>query len=116
MYGRLAESRMTVNVHIDVAENYANNMRLYEATGCGALLITDHKDNLHELFLPDREVVEYRSVDEAIEKIRYYTEHPSEAEAVALAGQRRTLGEHSYLQRMEELTGILRRHLRRGRR
>ena len=107
MYKALARSRITVNVHIDVAENNANNMRLYEATGCGALLITDDKDNLAELFVPDREVVSYRSPDEAVEKIRYYLAHPDEAANIAGAGQARTLSEHTYRQRMEELVTLV---------
>ena len=35
MYELLAKSKITINRHIDIAENYANNMRLYEATGMG---------------------------------------------------------------------------------
>jgi spore maturation protein CgeB len=112
MYKALARSRITVNVHIDVAENNANNMRLYEATGCGAMLITDQKDNLAELFEPDRELVTYRSHQEAVEKIRYYMSHPDEAAVIARAGQARTLREHSYRHRMEELVAILTPYLR----
>lgn len=113
MYRVLTESLITVNVHIDVAQNYANNMRLFEATGCGALLVTDHKDNLHELFRPGIEVISYQSVEEAIEKIRYYSEQRKEASAIAQAGQRRTLREHTYRQRMEELVNVLSRYFRR---
>ena len=111
MYRVLLRSRITVNVHIDVAENYANNMRLYEATGCAALLVTDMKDNLAELFEPDREVLTYESADEAVEKIRYCLDHPAEAESIAAAGQARTLREHTYGQRMAELAEILAAHL-----
>ncbi len=111
MYRALARSRLTVNIHIDVAENHANNMRLYEATGCGALLVTDQKDNLAQLFEPDREVVTYSSTREAVEKIRYYLEHPSEAAAIARAGQARTLREHTYAHRIRELMDILPRYL-----
>ena len=46
MYRALARSKITINRHINVAENNANNMRLFEATGTGSLLITDRKDNL----------------------------------------------------------------------
>ena len=114
MYQALARSRITVNVHIDAAENNANNMRLYEATGCGALLVTDHKDNLADLFEPEREVVTYRSADEAVEKVRYYLDHPAEAAQIARAGQARTLREHGYRHRMEELIEILSPYLRTG--
>jgi spore maturation protein CgeB len=111
MYRALARSRVTLNRHINVAENNANNMRLYEATGVGALLITDRKDNLGELFEVGKEVVAYSSPEEAAELIRYYIAHPEEARAIALAGQARTLREHTYKRRMEELVPVLERYL-----
>jgi hypothetical protein len=111
MYRALARSRVTLNRHINTAENNANNMRLYEATGVGTLLVTDMKDNLGELFEIGREVVAYSSKEEAAELIRYYLAHPEEAEAIARAGQQRTLREHTYQRRMEELVPILERHL-----
>lgn len=111
MYRALARSRITLNRHINVAENFANNMRLYEATGVGAMLLTDRKDNLGELFEIGKEIVAYGSVEEAIELIRHYRTHPSEARAIALAGQARTLAEHTYLNRMEELGPMLARYL-----
>jgi hypothetical protein len=111
MYRTLGESRITINRHIDVAERYANNMRLYEATGMGAMLLTDAKDNLGELFEVGREVVAYGSADEAVELVRYYAEHDEERERIAQAGQARTLREHTYELRMKELVEILRAHL-----
>lgn len=111
MYRALARSRITLNRHINVAENNANNMRLYEATGVGALLLTDRKDNLGDLFEIGKEVVAYSSAEEAAELIRYYLAHPEEAQAIARAGQARTLREHTYRHRMEELVPILQRHL-----
>jgi len=111
MYRALARSRITLNRHINVAENNANNMRLYEATGVGAMLLTDRKDNLHELFDIGREVVAYSSKEEAAELVRYYLAHPEEMARIAQAGQARTLREHTYTQRMQELVSILKRHL-----
>lgn len=111
MYRALARSRITLNRHINVAENNANNMRLYEATGVGSMLITDRKDNLGELFEVGKEVVAYSSQEEAAELIHYYLAHPDEADAIARAGQARTLRDHTYKQRMAELLPILERHL-----
>ena len=104
-------SKITINRHIDVAENYANNMRLYEATGCGALLVTDYKDNLSELFVPDQEVVTYRSVEEAVDKIKYYLSHEDERSKIAKAGKERTLSEHTYYNRMCQLKEIISKYL-----
>jgi hypothetical protein len=111
MYQVLHQSKMTLNHHIGVAEGYANNMRLYEATGVGTLLITDWKVNLHEMFEPGKEVVAYRTPEECAELIKYYLEHEDERAAIAAAGQRRTLSEHGYPRRMQELVDIVRKYL-----
>ena len=102
----LACSKITLNKHGDFAP-YANNGRLYEATGMGALLMTDWKENLHELFEPGKEVVAYRSSDHCAELVRYYLEHDNEREAIARAGQERTLREHTEYQRTQELIEIV---------
>jgi spore maturation protein CgeB len=109
MFRVLHASRVALNRHIDVAGENANNMRLYEATGVGALLVTDAKQNLHELFEPGREVVTYEEGDDLAETVRYYLEHDDERRAIAQAGQARTLREHTYARRMEELASILER-------
>lgn len=112
MFSIIGNSRITINRHGEVAENYANNMRLFEATGCGTLLITDYKDNLGELFKIGIEVVAYRSPEECADLVNYYLAHPEEAETIAKAGQARTLRDHTYTRRMEQTAEILARHLR----
>lgn len=112
MYRTLAASRITLNLHIDVAREYANNMRLYEATGVGTCLVTDAKQNLSELFEPDREVVTYTSPEDCVEKIRYLLDHEATRSQISQAGQARTLREHTYFHRMQELVNIIERHFR----
>jgi SAM-dependent methyltransferase len=111
MFSTLRRSQITINHHIDVAQTYANNMRLFEATGCGALLVTDHKDNLHELFAIGEEVIAYRSLTECAELVRYYLSHPKEARRIAERGQARTFRDHTYAKRMAQTAEILSRHL-----
>jgi spore maturation protein CgeB len=77
----------------------------------GAFLLTDDKKNLGTLFEPGKEVVTYSSPEEAIKLIDYYLDHPEEREAIARAGQQRTLREHTYHQRLQELVEILERPL-----
>ena len=110
MYQILYNSNITINHHGDVPP-YANNLRLYEATGVGTLLITDWKLNLHEIFEPGREVAAYRDAAECAERICYYLEHAEERKAIASAGQQRTLQEHTYHHRMQELLDIFKRSI-----
>lgn len=111
MFSLLSRSKITINRHSEAAGNNANNMRLFEATGCGALLITDYKDNLTDLFDIGTEIVAYRSPDECVALISYYARHPKEAEKIASAGQKRTLQEHSYINRMKKTGEIISRHV-----
>lgn len=111
MYRQLQRSKIALNIHIDMAEQFAANMRLYEATGVGTMLLTDWKVNLPELFEPDLEVVAYRSIPECVQLVEHYLARDEEREAIARAGQKRTLCEHSYYHRMQELTEILNRYL-----
>jgi spore maturation protein CgeB len=111
MFRVLGRSKITVNQHIDIAENYANNMRLFEATGMGTLLVTDWKDNIAELFEPGKEVVCYKSVGECLELIDHYSRNETERAAIAAAGQRRTLQSHSYAQVVADQVRIFERYL-----
>jgi len=67
--------------------------------------------NLHEIFEPGKEVIAYRTPEECAELIQYYLEHEAERGAIARAGQERTLREHTYYQRMQELVEIVRKYL-----
>lgn len=115
-YGRdsyqiLSASKITVNCHINVAGKFADNMRLFEATGVGTMLITDWKINLHKIFELGREIITYRTSEECTELIQYYLEHDKERTAIACAGQERTLREHTYYQRMQELVSFVGKYL-----
>lgn len=111
-YEILARSKVTLNSHIDCAEQYAGNMRLFEATGAGACLLTDRKSNLSELFEPDVEVVTYGSAEECAEKVNYLLNHEQERVGIAAAGQRRVLRDHTFEQRAVYLDDLIRQALR----
>jgi spore maturation protein CgeB len=110
MYEILNDSKMTLNHHGDVLP-YANNMRLFESTGTGTLLITDWKENLYEMFESGKEVVTYRTPEECAEKIQHYLTHEAERQTIASAGQARTLRDHTYQCRMQEFMGLVCRYI-----
>ena len=112
MYDILRRSKITFNRHIDVAETNANNMRMFEATGMGSLLITDKKDNLNDLFRENKEVISYCNKEDALEKIIYFLKNTREASEIANRGRMRTHKNHSYNTRMEELIQILETYLK----
>lgn len=106
MYRVMRSSRLTLNRHDDLYA-YANNCRLYEATGCGAALLTDAKNNLSELFEVGREVLAYEDLDHCVELVERHLRDEESRAAVARAGHERTLRDHTYDRRMEELLELV---------
>ena len=107
MFETLQASKVSLNVHADSSPTYASNMRLFETTGVGTCLVTEWRKNLSEFFELDKEVVTYRSIEECLEKIKWLLEHPEECQAIAKAGQARTLKDHTFIQRAVQLDGII---------
>jgi len=111
MYQLLSKARIALNGHIDIAGDHANNCRLFEATGSGAMLLTDWKSDLQEMFEPGTEMATYRDKEECLELIEHHLRHNDARQAIARAGQRRTLTDHTYGARMQELAQLFERFL-----
>lgn len=111
MYQLISKAKICFNIHGEVADRCAGNIRLFEATGLGSCLVTDWKDNITDLFVPDKEIITYKSVEECIEKVKWLNAHPDECKAIAKAGQKRTLMEHTFENRGIVLDQIIRKKL-----
>lgn len=107
MYQALRDARIVFNSHIDAAGSFANNLRLYEVTGVGSLLLTDWKENLAEMFEPGAECVAYRDSADCVKLVRHYLGHEEERAAIAAAGHKRALAEHTYEHRVRDLLRIV---------
>ena len=103
MFAIFRRSQIVINQHIGIAGDFANNMRLYEATGCGAALVTDRKVNLQELFDVGSEVVDYGDPAECLARIEGLLNEPSSCAQLGAKGQARTCSGHTYVQRTAEL-------------
>jgi len=111
MLERIAGYTIGFNQHAEVAGNYAANVRMFEVSGAGTLLVTDHKKNIRSLFEPDSEILTYKNKQECVEKLEWAWDHPLEAKTIALAGQARALRDHSIEKRVELLHEIMRKEL-----
>jgi spore maturation protein CgeB len=111
MYEIFSKAKIVVNRHIGVAEGIANNMRMFEVTGMGSLLLTDDKPNMDEFFETEKEVVTYKNEKDLARKIKFYLKHEDKREKIAKAGQKKTLSKHTYKTRMKSLSKILNKYL-----
>lgn len=110
LYQIMRRSKITLNTHVGAARGQAANMRQFESTGVGSLLLTDNAGNLADIFEPGVEAVRYNSVDDALEKIAYYLKNEDERAAIAKAGQTRTLASHTYFHRTAQILDYVNRY------
>ena len=106
-FREIANAKINLNIHIDVAGDYAGNIRLFEVTGVGSCLLTDWKKNIVDIFLPDEEIVTFKSKEECLSKVRYLLNHPSEIKRISEAGKKRCLRDHSYEVRSKQFYEII---------
>lgn len=77
--------------------------RNFELPGCGGFLLTGRAENLEDYYKYGYEVVPFSDTHNLIDKIKYYLTHEDERSAIAEAGYKRTLREHTYEKRFEEI-------------
>lgn len=76
------------------------NLRIFEALAAGAFLLTDHCDELAEIFRIGEEIETYRSSAELAKKVRYYLADPDARQAIAVAGHAAFLARHTWNARL----------------
>lgn len=99
-------SRSAVNLNLSNASMMGEQQikgRVFEVPGCRGLLLTDHADDLESYFEIGKEIVVYDSIEDMADKIRYYGDHEAEREAMATAAYERTLAEHTWRHRFDEI-------------
>lgn len=80
---------------INIAMKEDLNMRCFEAIGTGSFLLTDWVPHIDEVFEDGKHLVLYRSLDEAVDKAKYYLKHDSEREKIAQAGYEHVMAHHT---------------------
>lgn len=107
MYQFLRDSGVSLNMHGDRV-TFAANVRIYEITGVGSCMLTDWKENISQIFEPDKEVVTFASAEEAHVKLNFLLENENYRRKIALAGQKRTINEYTYKIIIPKLLSYLR--------
>lgn len=106
-YECLGRSKIAFNKHLNIANGFSANMRLFEATGMGACLLTERSKNISNLFDPETEVVTYGSIGEAQQRAKYLLDHPGKRKDIAKNGRRRVVNSHTFRERSKKLIKIL---------
>lgn len=77
--------------------------RNFEIPGSGGFQLTGYVPGLEEYFVIGKEVAAFNEPSDLLLQIGYYLDNESERVAIAEAGYTRSIGEHTYLHRLEQL-------------
>jgi hypothetical protein len=83
------------------------NMRLWESLATGSFLLTEWFPTIDQLFIDGVHLVTYKTMDEAIEKAKYYLNHEEEREKIARAGMAWVLKTGTYQCRIKEVLRVV---------
>jgi len=83
------------------------NPRTFEIAGCGAFQLTDWREDLERYYTPGVDIETFGSPGELIGQIRRYLEDDAARNRIAMRGLARTLREHTYPGRVDELLRLL---------
>ncbi len=79
------------------------NMRTYEVMGSKAFLLTNWIPNIEDFFEDGKHLVLYRTLDEMVEKAKYYLAHDDEREKIAQAGYEEVMKKHTMVHRVSRI-------------
>ncbi len=86
----------------------AVNQRVFDVPATGSFVLTDWREQIENLFEPEKEVICFHQPEEAGELIRRYLAHPGERTAVAEAARKRILAKHTYEHRLLTIMRVMR--------
>jgi spore maturation protein CgeB len=69
---------------------------VFDFLSAGCLVLTDDIPELHEYFDVGREIVAFQGTEDLLSKIRYYLDHPREAEAIRRAGREKVIDRYTW--------------------
>lgn len=97
------QSRLCLNIHDPGGAKHTANMRVFEVTGSGGILLTDYAHGLEKLFKSEEEIFVYRDTNALIEKIQQLLKSEAILDDIRTKAEERAHREHTYRMRMELL-------------
>jgi spore maturation protein CgeB len=83
--------------------NFCCNLRDFEIPMANSMLFTQFNYELEHFYEDGKEVVSFYNDEDMIDKLQYYQKNPSISEAIANAGYKRAVLEHTWNNRLNQL-------------
>lgn len=99
----IASSKISISPSMGADGNRQLKLRPFEICACNTLCLCEQMPGIEEFFIPGKEIVLFDTKEECLAKINYYLEHEKERKVIAQAGYERTVKEHLWKHRFQEI-------------
>ncbi|OEU70317.1 MAG: CgeB family protein [Desulfovibrio sp. S3730MH75] len=87
----------------------AVNQRIFDVPSCGGFVLTDHREQMDDLFEPEREIISYKRVEDIPDIMERCLGDSQMRKKVSGAARKRILAEHTYEHRLLKLLDKMRK-------
>ena len=96
--------RSKINLNITLRSILSGiSLRVLDIMGAGGFVLSNYQAEIAEYFKIEEEIVVYGSLEECLEKIKYYLAHDKEREKIAENGCRRVRQDFSYENQLQKI-------------
>ena len=99
-------SRINLNITLRSIKS-GISLRCMDICAAGGFLLSNYQEDMYDVFVPGEDMVMYESVDDLVNKCRYYLEHESERRQIASNGTGKVSEKHTYDIRFKEIFDIV---------
>ncbi|NBI28721.1 CgeB family protein [Chengkuizengella marina] len=108
-------AKIVINMHRSINNSHINhnnmikipalslNPRTFEIAACGAFQLTDIREELENVYIPDYDIATYITAREMLQKIDYYLSYSKKRKQLASRAMEKTLKNETYSKRIEQM-------------
>ena len=98
------QSKIVVDINWEHFPSEGTSVRPFEVAASGACLFCDLiKKDIKNVYEENEEFISFSNAEDLRNKVLYYLDHNEEREKIACAGYERTVKNHTYINRVEQL-------------
>jgi hypothetical protein len=107
MYSAISDGYVGINAETDFAAGSPGNMRIFDITGMGGVLLTEYQNGIEEFFKVGVEIDTFTNAEELVDKALYYKNNKEAQTRMANAGMKACHNRHSHRIVTEKLDKLI---------
>lgn len=105
-YKIYASSKLNLNLTLRTIET-AVPQRVFDIMSMGGTVISNYQEEAEELFVPDKEIILFESLEEFKDKAYFYLNHSSLRDKIGLAGYTKVRDKYNYVYALNRMFDIV---------